>query len=354
MRLRRVALVVLSAGGALAAPAEERLAVTKDGLRPGWLIVGVTGSSPVTVPIKVELRLGSEGSPPKVSRAEEARRFNLCGALRAAGWAEAPGTVFLTVRRGEAVYRGRIGYDGKLCRAVASEGALPASPNVEPTVTARMFEPPPVFGVQEAEPSPGPTPQVVAAVAPTPVQAPPREVPTAALRPVPTPAAPTATAAPTRTPVAPTPTTAPPAAAQSDLAFGEAAAPSGPSAGERNLTAENFTGIRVWIYKDAATRTEEYRFNLVFRRPVNIEGIDELVIEDATAVVGKRERLFEPGTPATLDVPVDSKATLEVGFTVSKGLVIASREPGVNHLVKLRVRLLEVSFEGETGVKRLK
>jgi hypothetical protein len=192
--------------------------------------------------------------------------------------------------------------------------------------------------------------------------------------PVPTPAAPDAAAAPVTTPgarsvpaeprpasptrptavaAAPVPSRpAPPPAAVPAAPEPSAPAEAGLSARDRGLTPDNFDSLQVFLDRDSKSNTEEYRFVLRFKRPVNAEGLEECVVLSAKAVRGAPREFLPRGDTELLDPLVDPKSTSFLSFLVNASLALET--PGVNHLVYLKVQignLPEAVFEGRTGVK---
>ena len=402
-RLRILALLLLVVLPARA-PAQELvppLPVRKDALRPGWFFVGVVPGTPKTAPIVVEIRAGGTSSPARRFRSPDARAFDLCTMLRTAGLASQPGALHLNVTRGPGSFAFTISYDGKRC----------AGSPVPETPSAARREPGPALeplrlGVSAAPAAPTPPAEPadrVAQVSPAPSPraeppAPPERDPETVRvpdEPVPVPTPPTRTAepAPARVPVGepvepvePAVATAPavtPAERAAEPSPGPAgrpaepavtlAAPSAPvepelslgppaasaasslSASQRGLTVSNLEWMRVFLERNVKLKTQDYRVELRFRTPVNIEGIETAAILKAIAVVGRPKEFLDVGSEHILDPPEDPRAASWVSFSVPESLAIET--PAVNHLVFIRLRIGELPdavFETETGIRRRK
>lgn len=388
-RLRILGLLVLGflPGRAPAQDVNAPLPVRKDALRPGWFFVGVVPGTPKTAPIVVEIRAGGSSSPARRFRSPDARAFDLCTMLRTAGLASQAGALHLNVTRGPGSFAFTISYDGKRCA-----GALaPETPSAARREPAPALEPL-RLGVSAAPAAPAPTEEPADRVAqvspaPTPRAEPPtppaREPETVRVpdEPTPIPAPPGGTVEPaaTRAPAfdpeepsaaaAPAPTK-PERAAEPAVTIAEAGAPAEPelslgpsaasaasslSASQRGLTVSNLEWMRVFLERNVKLKTQDYRVELRFRTPVNIEGIETAAILKAIAVVGRPKEFLDVGSEHILDPPEDPRAASWVSFSVPESLAIET--PAVNHLVFIRLRIGELPdavFETETGIRRRK
>ncbi len=360
------ALSLILAASVLSA---ETLPVRKDGLRPGRFFVGVVAGGDQETPIVVEVRQGSELSPARKYRSPEKRAFDLCAMLRAAGMTGQAGDLYLTVTRGPGSTRFKISYDGKACPATApTPPPAPSGGGVELPGLARLMaldtassgaaKPP----VEITEPSPVPavkTPSLVAQVespspAPSPTETPVAPAVAAASLPVPPPAVtppPVVTAAAAATPPPPPPVAAP---ADGSVSFDlREASGASLSAADRRLTENNLESFAVFLDENESLKTEDYRFVLTFRQPVNVDGIDRVVLLQARAVAGKPRDFFDEGIEQDIDVPGNPRETKILSFSFSKSMAIEL--PRINHLVYVKVRMGDLNdavFWTRTGVKR--
>ncbi|KAA0254880.1 hypothetical protein FBQ97_16775 [Acidobacteria bacterium ACD] len=367
-------LLLLGIPAPLAAQQEALppLPVRKDALRPGWFFVGVLPGTPKTAPILVEIRAAGDTGPPRQYRSPDARAFDLCAMLRAAGLATQPGALQLNVSRGPGSFAFSISYDGKRCASapeapsaarterpapieplrlgVAPPPAPPAEPTEAPALVAQT-RPSPVAGPAE-EPPQKPAPETVRVEAET--QAPPAAAETApAPEPVQTPAPVVAAA----TPPPASPTSPPDVAAAPELSLGPSPQSAGPSlsAAERGLTTANLEWMKVFIEENRKLKTEDYKVELRFKKPVNIEGIETAAILKAISVMGRPKEFLDVGSEHILDPPEDPRSTSWISFSVPSSLTIEA--PGVNHWVVIRLRigeLAEAVFETKSGIVRRK
>lgn len=334
------------------------LIVRKDSLRPGHFFVGVVPGVPESEPVLVEIA-PEDGSPARRHRSSERRGFDLCALLRSSGIAARPGRLLVTVSRGNARYVFRIAYDGTMCTAEA-----PAEPPSSRGVQLRPLRllgdepaPAPTASVAGAPaPLATPTPVGVAVAAPSPPASPSPTSPSSPSSPrasavaVSTPVAPAtpsdvvtrAPAAPSAAPPPPAPSTAParpPVAGERD-------------ASQRRLVPANLESLTVFLDSDRKLGTEEYRFVLRFKEPVDVEGIEECIVLASTAVRGASREFLPAGDTELIDPPDDPRQATFLSFTVNQSLALET--PGVNHFVYIKVRigsLEKAVFEARTGVK---
>jgi hypothetical protein len=356
MKLKRAAIaaILLAVSAVRAQDAVPPLAVRKDALRPGWFFVGVVPGVGTDVPILVELRSGSESAAVRRFRSPHPRSLDLCSLLRSAGLAGQAGPLYLHVSRGPASFRFSVPYDGKLCTSDAAppptEVATSTSSSSGLAPLVLTLPPPPEPAASEpatpvvAQAVPVPTPQPAASVAAAPAT-PTRSTPTRSSAPPPTPA---------RTIVAVSQRATPaiePAAPQQPEAVAAAA---GPSAADRGLTKENFDGLNAFLLRDAKLGTNDIRFVLRFKRPVNIDGVESVVFLRARIVKGRSSEFLDRGQENFLDPADDPQSTLAISTTVPMGLALETA--GVNHVVTVEIQVgtdpaLAV-FEGRVGIQR--
>ncbi len=358
MKLKRAAIaaVLFAVSAVQAQDAVPSLAVRKDALRPGWFFVGVVPGVGTDVPILVELRSGSESAPVRRFRSPHPRSLDLCSLLRSAGLAGQAGPLYLHVSRGVASFRFSVPYDGKLCTTEAAPSpsdAAPSTSSISGLAPLVLTLPPPpepaAFGpatpvIAQAAPVPARQPAASAAAGPA---TPTRSIPTTtrSSAPAPTPAQPSVAVAP------------PPAAAIEPTAPQQpeaAATAAGPSAAERGLTKENFDGLNAFLLKDAKLGTNDIRFVLRFKRPVNIDGVESVVFLRARIVKGRSFEFLDKGQENFLDPADDPQSTLAISTTVPMGLALETA--GVNHVVTVEIQVgtdpaLAV-FEGRVGIQR--
>lgn len=348
-----LACASIALGQEAARTAAPPLIVRKDSLRPGHFFVGVVPGVPDSEPVLVEIA-PEDGSPPRRHRSPEKRGFDLCALLRSSGIAARPGRLLVTVSRGNARYGFRIAYDGTMCAAEA-----PAEPPSSRGVTLRPLK------LLVDEPASAPTASVAGApaplAAPTPVRiaevaTPPPPPPASPTQPSPhasavavsTPAAP-ASATFTRSPAVPSkapPPPAPPTAPAPSPVAGER------DAAQRRLVPGNLESLTVFLDSDRKLGTEEYRFVLRFKEPVDVEGIEECIVLSSTAVRGASREFLPAGDTELIDPPDDPRQATFLSFTVNQSLALET--PGVNHFVYIKVRignLEKAVFEARTGVK---
>lgn len=334
------------------------LPVRKDALRPGWFFVGVIPGTPKDAPIVVEVRSGGESAPAKRFRSPDPRAFDLCSMLRSGGLAGTPATLYMNVTRGAGSFPFTIAYDGKRCAGEAAPPAPKAAqktppPAFEPLRLAVVAPPeetppgepaqtPPVTRVAEAAP---PAPVTAREPVPPPAGAEPR--------PRPTEPAPEAVPGPTAVPVVAVAEARPAPAPEISLESSPRGGAEGLDAAARGLTKENFEEIRVLLERNKKLRTEDYRFVLKFRSPVNVDGIETAIILSATARLGKLQDFLDTGSEHLLDALETPRSTTIVSFTVPKAMAVVS--PAVNQAVYLTLQLgdlAEARFKGVAGVKR--
>lgn len=117
---------------------------------------------------------------------------------------------------------------------------------------------------------------------------------------------------------------------------------------------ENFDGLSAFLLTDKKLGTDDVRFVLRFKRPVNIDGVESVVFLKARVAKGRSFPFLDAGTDSPLD-PVDNPAsTLYFSTTVPMGLAL---EPaGVNHVLTVEIQVGSdpalMVYSGRVGIKR--
>ena len=114
----------------------------------------------------------------------------------------------------------------------------------------------------------------------------------------------------------------------------------------------NLESLTVFLDSDRKLGTEEYRFVLRFKEPVDVEGIEECIVLSSTAVRGAAKEFLPAGDTELIDPPDDPRQATFLSFTVNQSLALET--PGVNHFIYVKVRignLEKAVFEARTGVK---